>query len=152
MAKNAPQRVQTGVQYVRINRAPLDSEAVMNTFSDLLNRVEKNGVSGTKAGSFYAGMYTSVVGDTDNSLNGPYYISYTETKNAGPNEMAYSYHKIVRECDLESYLSVIPNNNYSKLYIWAGTSAELQALPQRYKNVIYIVTSEQETSLPEYTG
>ena len=66
MAKNAPQRVQTGVQYVRINRAPLDSEAVMNTFSDLLNRVEKNGVSGTKAGSFYAGMYTSVVGDTDN--------------------------------------------------------------------------------------
>ena len=42
--------------------------------------------------------------------------------------------------------------NYSKLYIWTGTSSELPPVENRFKNVIYIVTNEQETELPEYKG
>ena len=41
MATNTPQRVQTGVQYVRIHRAPLDNEEVLNTFSELQDKVEQ---------------------------------------------------------------------------------------------------------------
>ena len=47
-------------------------------------------------------------------------------------------------------VSVIPNANYSKLYIWTGTQDNLPT--QRYKNVIYIITDASETTLPEYTG
>ena len=76
MAKNTPQRVQTGIQYARIHRAPLDSEEVLNTFSELQDKVEQKGNCETKSGSFYAGLYTAVIDDDNASYNGPYYISY----------------------------------------------------------------------------
>lgn len=65
---------------------------------------------------------------------------------------AYSYLSNAYSYIYKNYPSVIPNNNYSKLYIWTGTSAELPAVENRFKNVIYIVTNEKETELPEYKG
>lgn len=65
---------------------------------------------------------------------------------------AYSYFESAYAHISQNYLSVIPNANYSKLYVWTGTSSELPAIENRYKNVIYIVTDEQEIDLPEYTG
>lgn len=64
----------------------------------------------------------------------------------------YSYLKNAYSYICKNYPSVIPNNNYSKLYIWTGTSSELPPAENRFKNVIYIVTNEQENNLPEYTG
>ena len=101
MAINTPQRVQTGLQYVRIHRAPLDSEEVLNTFSELQNKIEPKGNCETKSGSFYAGLYTAVINDNNASYNGPYYISYTKTGGIGTERISYTYDKIVRESDLE---------------------------------------------------
>lgn len=101
MAKNNPQRVQTGIQYVRIHRAPLDKEEVLNTFSELQDKVEQKGNSETKSGSFYAGLYTAVIDDDNASYNGPYYISYTKTGDVGAERISYTYDKILRESDLE---------------------------------------------------
>ena len=101
MVINTPQRVQTGVQYVRIHRAPLDSEEVLNTFSELKNKIEQKGNSDTKSGNFYAGLYTAVVDDDNDSYNGPYYISYTKTGEIGNERITYTYDKIIRESDLE---------------------------------------------------
>ena len=101
MAKNTPQRVQTGIQYARIHRAPLDSEEVLNTFSELQDKVEQNGNCETKSGSFYAGLYTAVVDDANASYNGPYYISYIKRGEIGNERISYTYDKIVRESDLE---------------------------------------------------
>ena len=101
MAINTPQRVQTGVQYVRIHRAPLDNEEVLNTFSELQDKVEQKGNCETKSGSFYAGLYTAVIDDNNASYNGPYYISYTKTGGIGAEIISYTYDKIVRESDLE---------------------------------------------------
>ena len=95
MATNTPQRVQTGVQYVRIHRAPLDN------FSELQDKVEQKGNCETKSGSFYAGLYTAVIDDDNASYNGPYYISYTKTGGIGTERISYTYDKIVRESDLE---------------------------------------------------
>ncbi|MDY2735125.1 hypothetical protein, partial [Intestinibacter sp.] len=71
---------------------------------------------------------------------------------ASKYDTAYSYFENAYSYIYENYPSVIPNSNYSKLYIWTGTSAELPAEENRFKNVIYIVTNEQETELPEYKG
>ena len=101
MAINGPQRVQTGIQYARIHRAPLDCEEVLNTFSDLQDKVEQKGKCETKTGSFYAGLYTAVIDDDNDSYNGPYYISYIKTGSIGAERIAYTYDKIVRESDLE---------------------------------------------------
>lgn len=101
MAKNTPQRVQTGVQYVRIHRAPLDNEEVLNTFSELQDKVEQKGNSETKSGNFYAGLYTAVIDDENVSYNGPYYISYVKTGSPGSVKISYTYDKILRESDLE---------------------------------------------------
>lgn len=98
------QTVLSGLQYKRLNRQPLDSEFVMNSYTDLLDHVEQKDYSETKKGSFYAGLVTSVVDDKDESKNGPYYISYVKT---GPEEMqkiSYQFDKIIRESDLESRL------------------------------------------------
>ena len=101
MAKNTPQRVQTGIQYARIHRAPLDSEEVLNTFSELQDKVEQNGNCETKSGSFYAGLYTAVIEDDNASYNGPYYIAYIKRGEIGNERISYTYDKIVRESDLE---------------------------------------------------
>ena len=46
--------------------------------------------------------------------------------------------------------SPITSSN-GKLYVWAGTTEQLNALEQRYKNVIYIVVDQAPTEeLPEY--
>ena len=101
MAKNTPQCVQTVIQYARIHRAPLDSEEVLNTFSELQDKVEQNGNCETKSGSFYAGLYTAVIDDDNASYNGPYYISYIKRGEIGNERISYTYDKIVRESDLE---------------------------------------------------
>lgn len=105
MAKNTPQRVQFGVQYARIHRAPLDSEEVLNTFSDLQDKVEQKGNCDTKSGNFYAGLYTAVVNDSNASYNGPYYISYVKTGSGSTAQISYVYDKIIRESDLAKLTS-----------------------------------------------
>ena len=46
--------------------------------------------------------------------------------------------------------SPITSSN-GKLYVWAGTAEQLNALEQRYKNVIYIVVNQAPSEeLPEY--
>ena len=78
-----------------------------------------------------------------------YTLGYVN-KLANKYDNAYSYLASAYAYIYKNYPSVIPNNNYSKLYIWTGTSAELPAIENRFKNVIYIVTNERETELPEY--
>ena len=80
-----------------------------------------------------------------------YTLGYVN-KLANKYDNAYSYLASAYAYIYKNYPSVIPNNNYSKLYIWTGTSAELPAIENRFKNVIYIVTNERETELPEYKG
>ena len=85
------------------------------------------------------------------------YNSYSYTLGYASNlgkkyDSAYSYFENAYSYIYKNYPSVIPNNNYSKLYIWTGTVSELPAEENRFKNVIYIVTEEQETDLPEYKG
>ena len=80
-----------------------------------------------------------------------YNLAYSQ--NIGSKlDSAYAYFENAYSYIYKNYLSVIPNNNYSKLYIWTGTTSELPAIENRFKNVIYIVTDEQETALPEYNG
>ena len=80
-----------------------------------------------------------------------YNLAYSQ--NIGSKlDSAYAYFENAYSYIYKNYLSVIPNNNYSKLYIWTGTTSELPAIENRFKNVIYIVTGEQETALPEYNG
>ena len=80
-----------------------------------------------------------------------YTLSYASNL-AKKYDNAYTYLENAYAYIYKNYLSVIPNNNYSKLYIWTGTASELPAIENRFKNVIYIVTDEQETELPEYNG
>ena len=80
-----------------------------------------------------------------------YTLSYASNL-AQKYDNAYTYLENAYAYIYKNYLSVIPNNNYSKLYIWTGTASELPAIENRFKNVIYIVTDEQETELPEYNG
>ena len=84
--------------------------------------------------------------DTYSYLGNAYSYSLTYSQNIG-NKLDNTYSYIYK-----NYPSVIPNSNYSKLYIWTGTSSELPPIENRFKNVIYIVTNEQETELPEYKG
>ena len=91
--------------------------------------------------------------DTYSYLKNSYSYSLTYSQNIGNRfDNAYSYFENAYSYIYKNYPSVIPNNNYSKLYIWTGTSSELPQVENRFKNVIYIVTDEQETELPEYRG
>ena len=91
--------------------------------------------------------------DTYSYLKSSYSYSLTYSQNIGIKfDNAYSYLKSAYSYIYKNYPSVIPNSNYSKLYIWTGTSSQLPLVENRFKNVIYIVTNEQETELPEYKG
>ena len=91
--------------------------------------------------------------NTSSYLYNSYSYTLGYTSNLGKKyDSAYSYFENAYSYIYKNYPSVIPNNNYSKLYIWTGTVSELPAEENRFKNVIYIVTKEQETDLPEYKG
>ena len=110
----------------------------------------------TNAYSYTLGYATQLGKKYDNAYS--YFenaYSYTlgyATQLGEKYDNAYSYFENAYSYIYKNYPSVIPNENYSKLYIWTGTSAELPAVENRFKNVIYIVTNEQETELPEYVG
>lgn len=113
--------------------------------------------------SYLRNSYTYTLGYA-NSLGHKYDSTYSYLRNsysytlgyvnnlANRYDSAYSYFENAYSYIYKNYPSVIPNSNYSKLYIWAGTSSELPPVENRFKNVIYIVTNEQETELPEYKG
>lgn len=95
-------KVQTAITNVRITRDPLDSEAVMNTYSDLSLRIKKVGNAETEKGSFYAGLYTAVVDDPDKSKNAPYFISYIKTGSGGTSQISYEATRIMTEKDMQT--------------------------------------------------
>lgn len=105
--------------------------------------LQNNGVAYVK-NDIYSGNISFK--DTYSYLKNAYSYSLTYSQNIG-NKLDNTYSYIYK-----NYPSVIPNSNYSKLYIWTGTSSELPPVENRFKNVIYIVTNEQETELPEYKG
>ena len=88
--------IQCGVVNHRINREPLDSETVNTTYEAMYDHIRGNGEGGTYTGSFYAGLITSVTGDQDASLNGPYYISYKDS-----SKSSYVASKLITEPELE---------------------------------------------------
>lgn len=96
---------------------------------------------GSKLDNTYSYLYNSY----------SYTLGYVNNL-ANRYDSAYSYFENAYSYIYKNYPSVIPNSNYSKLYIWTGTSSELPPVENRFKNVIYIVTNEQETELPEYKG
>ena len=73
--------VQTGVQYMRNNRCPLDGETVQSTYSDLQENLTMTGAATTEKGFMYGGMMVAVINDSYTAYNGPYYISYTNVNN-----------------------------------------------------------------------
>ena len=81
--------VQCGIVNHRIYREPLDGETVMQTYNDLMQHLEMDGQCKTKKGRVYGGLITSVVNDPNETLNGPYYISYTTTYNEGVPQISY---------------------------------------------------------------
>jgi hypothetical protein len=107
--------VQCGIQNHRINRVPLDSEAVMYSYSDLLEHVESDGTpSGTRAGAMYAGEFTSVINDENDAYNGPYYISY-ETNGS---RVSYTANRLASSYELDTAIEEVEEYVYEVVFEW----------------------------------
>ena len=134
----------TGVTYIK-NDIYSGNISFNDTYTYLKNSYSYNLTYsqniGKKLDNAYSYLYDSY----------SYTLGYT-SKLGQKYDNAYSYLINAYSYIYKNYPSVIPNNNYSKLYIWTGTASELPAEENRFKNVIYIVTNKQETELPEYTG
>ena len=61
----------------RIYREPIDGEAVHLSYQEIKDKLitNENG-DGTTLGTFYGGLITSVTSDSNDTYNGPWYISY----------------------------------------------------------------------------
>lgn len=95
--------IQCGVTNHRNNRAPLDAESVMFSYTDLLNHVQKEGQAGTKEGAFYAGLFTSVINDEDEDKNGPYFISY----DVHNDEVSYTAERLVNSYEMDTLVDTV---------------------------------------------
>ena len=103
---------QYGIKNWRIYREPIDGEAVHLSYQDIKDRLITNEAGdGTTLGTFYGGLITSVTSDSNDTYNGPWYISYDIID----NRVSYSADRIpVRsEVDYELY-SVLARPKYTK--------------------------------------
>ena len=68
---------QYGIKNWRIYREPIDGEAVHLSYQEIKDKLitNENG-DGTTLGTFYGGLITSVTSDSNDTYNGPWYISY----------------------------------------------------------------------------
>lgn len=103
----AAKEILSGIQIHRNGRYPYDYEQVLNSYSDLFENIKSDGNQGTKKGTFYAGMFTSVVDDENSSYNGPYYISYQKTGTPGNIKITYHATRIPLADDIEKIYSYI---------------------------------------------
>jgi hypothetical protein len=94
----AATKVLYGQTNYRINREPIDAESVVSTYSDI---ERKTGCATHAEGALYPGMIVAVVNDEDESLRGPYYISY---ESDGHSPMSYTKERIMMKSDVESYI------------------------------------------------
>lgn len=99
----AAQEILSGVQIHRNGRYPYDYEQVHNSYTDLLDKLESDGEHGTKKGTLYAGLVTSVVDDENSTYNGPWYISYQKDE----NKISYHAARIPLMTDITSYIGDI---------------------------------------------
>ena len=103
---------QYGIKNWRIYREPIDGEAVHLSYQEIKDKLitNENG-DGTTLGTFYGGLITSVTSDSNDTYNGPWYISYDIID----NRVSYSADRIpVRsEVDYELY-SVLARPKYTK--------------------------------------
>lgn len=99
----AAQEILSGVQIHRNGRYPYDYEQVHNSYTDLLDKLESDGEHGTKKGTLYAGLVTSVVDDENSIYNGPWYISYQKDE----NKISYHAARIPLMTDITSYIGDI---------------------------------------------
>ena len=105
----AAQEILSGVQIHRNGRYPYDYEQVHNSYTDLLDKLESDGEHGTKKGTLYAGLVTSVVDDENSTYNGPWYISYQKDE----NKISYHAARIPLMTDITSYIGDIGDNYVS---------------------------------------
>lgn len=103
---------QYGIKNWRIYREPIDGETVHLSYQDIKDRLITNSSGdGTTLGTFYGGLITSVTSDSNDTYNGPWYISY----DIANNRVSYLAERIpVRsEIDYELY-SVLEKPKYTK--------------------------------------
>lgn len=105
----AAQEILSGVQIHRNGRYPYDYEQVHNSYTDLLSKLESDGEHGTKRGTLYAGLVTSVVDDTDSTNNGPWYISYQKDE----NKISYHATRIPLITEISKYIDDISDKYVS---------------------------------------
>ena len=92
---------QYGIKNWRIYREPIDGETVQLTYQDILDRLEPNDAGdGTKLGTFYGGLITSVTSDGNNAYNGPWYISYQKDE----NKISYHATRIPLITEINKYI------------------------------------------------
>lgn len=156
----AAQEILSGIQIHRNGRYPYDYEQVHNSYSDMLENLESDGNSGTKKGTFYAGMYTAVVDDENPAYNGPYYISYQKTGTPGSIKISYQAFRIPLANEIEDVgldLSYISNNYASHDQLQnTGTCVDAAYVTSLGKdaNLSIILSSlltEAEYRRPSYT-
>lgn len=101
---------QYGIKNWRIYREPIDGETVQLTYQDILDRLEPNDAGdGTKLGTFYGGLITSVTSDGNNAYNGPWYISYQKDE----NKISYHATRIPLITEINKYIDDISNKYVS---------------------------------------
>ena len=103
---------QYGIKNWRIYREPIDGETVQLTYQDILDRLEPNDAGdGTKLGTFYGGLITSVTSDENPGYNGPWYISY----NIHDDKVAYSAERILTNSEINFEIGyLLENPKYTK--------------------------------------
>lgn len=136
---------QYGIKNWRIYREPIDGETVQLTYQDILDRLEPNDAEdGTKLGTFYGGLITSVTSDENKSYNGPWYISYTINN----DKVSYSADRIFtkNEIDLE-FGYVLESPQYTKPQMtvqfvipntYNATTGEYELTPVIDEETVYV--------------
>ena len=92
--------IQCGVTNHRINREPLDAESVLYSYSHLQSELAMKDKTQTREGALYAGMITSVINDSEEAYNGPWYISYQI--NSG--QVSYNADRLPTNTEVNSYV------------------------------------------------
>ena len=87
-------KIQCGQTNARIYREPLDTESIVDTYSNLEKKLNK------EEGAIYAGLVTAVLNDDSEYRNGPYYISY----NADRGLVSYTADRIPLNAEMNSYI------------------------------------------------
>ena len=98
--------IQSGTQYHRINREPLDADFVQSSYNDLIKCVKKYRLEDpaiTETGSFYPGLFTAVTDDSDDAYNGPYYISKEDEESS----YLYKASRLASSYELNSSITYI---------------------------------------------